>query len=465
MIPSRRVVTRRTLLVGSLAAVATGCTTHHGTSPEPTPTPTPEPPPYEGAALPRLNPRKVLSTVDTPVKPATSVDFIDDRAVLSGNEDGDNEAVAVVELATGRTIWDTKQLKAGLKQAVPGAVLYAEGGLAGRGSDAVVVAEYYLSPCPDSGDLCHQSQTTKTEERGLFAVSVDDGSLAWSRALIPSVPTRSDEAELLNHATLVVVERNQTSVLTNVGDAEVVIGHAVPKEGAKFGIHVLDATTGTIRWTAEDMLAVRTAGDVVLAEVVTGRQSLSGAAPIAALDLQTGKVLWTSDANPRRRMARWFSSTAGLAVVGIGSPRTNLLDEIYLVDPRTGVEVAVGVPLLKTGVIVGTDSAGEPLAVWTGDPDTGSERGYLSSFVPGEPSPTAARLPADSRFSPVGAKVHGGYVWCSDDATGKQIRAIDRSGAVCSDWLAGRLELVDDEHLVVDASTAEIQRGSDIYQL
>lgn len=408
-------------------------------------TPTPSGPPViDEAALPSLSVRALWRAPQrTGLTDLGAASLRDGVLYAAGPIDDPDGGIQAIDVRTGTVRWDGSSAAKRVETATKGAGLYGmTAHLAGVADRVVLLGTTYRSPCPRGEDLCRSRDTETTAERGVVALSARDGSVAWTRTIVPAVDRDSPEAGVAAQDTVSVVAADRTSVLIAAGSPWVVGGSQTATDVRRVRTVVLDAD-GQRRWMVPDLLPLTLAGDVVIALRPTGRPGglRDTFVEVVGLSLVNGRQRWSSLDGPGK--VAFSLAREGVAVVFTPAPG-NTVASILLLDPETG-KILVELPGTSGQVLLGESSNGLPMAAWAAAGDRGR---LLTATLPDGDVRVSARSPATT-ISLNGGWIHRGYVWCSDLDNG-EVRAVDRSGHVCSPLLPStQVQVVDNDHLVL----------------
>ncbi|MGI6877703.1 PQQ-binding-like beta-propeller repeat protein [Microbacterium sp. gxy059] len=357
-----------------------------------------------------------------------AVGLEDGRLVVSSFSTDDGEELDAYDSATGELSW---QLTASETEHLVSSAGLGEGRLDFSsvvvGPESVFVG-YDATRCGDAaGDECADGEDEGARQSGVVALDPADGTPLWGA---PVVPDHVDGI-IDRTASIDVVDASAEVVLANVrGEGS--------EDGERVDVAVgLDSRTGHVLWAQQDLVAAFVEGDVV--GVSSGSPSSPEDAVLGGLDAGSGERLWTVgdgetgmwavDGHPRDRLAAAFL------------PAGELID-------------------LHTGEIITAPNAPKPML-----PQFGRAEGGAFAAWAAEDDATVLYSVDDGgevirggtalENGIVQAAGDDGYIWVASDDRKTSV-AVDRTGAVRSEPLAGRL-LALAEGIVVTISDDTIR--------
>ena len=189
---------RRSVLAGGLGlsvALIAGCSDER-TGDGQSRTPSPSPSRFDRApSLPRLpiTGRPDWGSKETGIGAISDVIFFRDVAVLAGStrSSESKQLIKVVDARTGKERWHQNHLT---RLPDSGAAILYKPHIAvvDDGQHGLVLVHYFSSECTKG--MCAPGTVEHTDEQGIAALSLKDGSVQWKRPVIPAVKTGSDRA-------------------------------------------------------------------------------------------------------------------------------------------------------------------------------------------------------------------------------------------------------------------------------
>lgn len=359
------------------------------------------------------------------------VQFHDTVAVVTGTRDPGttDQGIAAVDANTGRTMWSVHAF--GNLSGGRGAQLWQVGDATVVDDDdgGSVVVTYQSERCAATIRRCPAGEPT-TDEWGVAALSMHDGSVKWMHAITPAVSEKSDRAGVLDDLA-------PPKLITIADDAAIVHGpiktgtNAVDEAYAT-GIIAIDPATGTRLWDAPRTTADTVVGGTVIA-ARRANENDAGTTTAVALDVSTGKPRWELDVPPSHILA----ANSDAAVLDSGDPDAPLREVVALSDGST---IATFDELTPACI------AGESMiACLTLTPDNTR---HLTTYVGNDPEPRTSTREIDGRTPEM---VLDDYVILSSSTSGRDTEvAVDRSANVLSEPLPGRVVTASDTHIAFD---------------
>lgn len=378
---------------------------------------------YEGPAQPDLG----VEPAGLPIgEVRTRVVALSQDGVVIAEPDGSIYQVG----ADGETRW-TQRSTLDLP-GVGSARLVLVGPSADADAGAVVAASYSRDPCKDNRKACDPLTSDLTLEYGIVALSTADGSVLWSKVLIPSQRLKAGD-----------LPPNDFTWGVSVVSATAVAGYVQHgDERNKRTTLGFDPQSGEELWKVDGIQADWAGGDGgdKLLGLKLGRGSdLDYEGHPIVLDARTGEETWRAD-----DLGYW--GRAGGAAVGDtdshgvytteSRQRPGTLDR-FVVDLATGATTSFG----ENGA-VGEDENG-PFYAWVENQVLeGGGRVVSTDLPPGEPA--GGREPTDQVAASAAV---GGYLW-TYQASSSSLVAYDRTGARRSEPVPGMLAAVNEDWLV-----------------
>ena len=397
----------------------------------------------------------------TTVHSLTGARIVGDRMVLTGYpanpyDSYSPETVEVVDADTGAPYWhrDVKD-KADIGE---GRVIFdlETVGVGGSG-DAGVVAGVYLTPaCPG---ICPRSAQSVTEEKGVVALSMSDGSLAWVSPVVPAVAEGTAQADI-----------NQAVIPSVVGSTTTAIIVGIPStKGSPPAVVALDPANGRQLWRADGYQAIEAVPGAVLVQDRTASAPIKSGAP-AVLDPATGAPRWTWTP-PGNRSAPGTAPSGTTAPPVAGEPETvgweasagrfALLSERGEGYVQVVVDTQAGKVLRSTSDSIwrlGTDAAGGYLLALVErlprveDEGGGSHadlavRTLTEADPVGSPAPTGTTALPESAIGVGEGGVAAGRIAVAVGVGSSQL--VDRSGKTLTEPVDGYIRLFTADRLVM----------------
>lgn len=334
-------------------------------------------------------------------------------AIAYGRDNG--RTVVVTDLASGGERWRIEE-KTPLN--ADGASVI-DGPLAASADGEVLLAEYFLTRCPTS--LCAPGEVSVSDERGLVALSADDGSVLWTTPLRPSVAVDDPAAGYYSSLWLERIAVDDSTVvvtLTNKNGAPPPAGRATTESQG------LDLATGEVRWRTPGLALPELPGAAAWVEHVDPDEQMvpGSAVGVSRIDARTGTSLWRAE-----DLAVAESALGGAYLAGAAGGKivTSLGDEL---EPPEGFGSCGGGALL---VCQGFRS--------------GNERETRLLTVDADGDVTDSGWFPDIGGVPESAPA--GYVWLEGDDDASV--AVDVHGNVLSTPVAGHVVSMSARHLLV----------------
>jgi len=444
---------RRALLAGGAAVLLAGCGVpklpglggSKGTKPDPTGPP-------EKVTLTTVWDTSGLGQID-------DVSLAGNVVVLSGGLKGGQGIpfladLAAYSVADRKRVWTSQTVDQQLAKIDPTLSLSDGLVVCGSGSGAIAAVPTYQNPCPDGKESCSTSETTRTDGKGLAAIRVSDGHLLWHNLLLPAVSRSDPQAKTRDDEYVKVIAGDGRHLLYIAGANEVVNGTQAPSADKPAWTGILDAATGKPVWRRDNVIARYLAGDVVLVELVGSDQAANEATygPVATLDAQSGRQLWSSRGTSSGP-GRWRFGGQGFAGLEVGKSATGYKEDLLL-DPRTGETLHTEKKVMASAA-AGIGPGGNAMAVWF-SPDGGLFAGsddFLRSWTGSGPLRTGTEKLSNAQ-TPTGTMVAGGRIWATytdysqKDAPSK-VAAMDLWGRQLCTQVSGQASGASADHLVV----------------
>lgn len=416
----RSTLVRLSLAALTVLAVTSACDGSDG--PRPSSSPSPSPSATRAVINPpaKLRPLAVgAALLRFPLVEPTLVGTSGGIVVVTGDEkDLGPHEIAVLDTGNGKVLWKRTD-GASLGSDTQGRIdLWQDSGptIVGSGKAALLVVNYFAE---------------RTDEHGIAALRLADGSLAWSRTLATERSADDNWFALSGGAGQVLATYASSTSEKDRADVN---------RSSVFTLG-LDPRTGKTRWKREGLYAERVAGDVIVGQSPRrkGETDLDyGAGSLQGIDLRTGRLLWTVPANG--------ASDGPVGALG---------DYVLFFDPAMHTVFRSA----EDGSVLPID---EPRAeVFSGDGtllawselDVPDYR--LVTLAPGETRAQmgALHLPDGAEYQP---RVVQGYILSHPDASGRTT-AFDRSGTVVGEALPGDvLDITDDQVIVSEGDSAVV---------
>ncbi|QCR20177.1 PQQ-binding-like beta-propeller repeat protein [Agrococcus sp. SGAir0287] len=441
------VIDRRTMLTGSAGLLGLGLLALAGCArDQPTPSPTPSMPDTIDAVLSDLLLTRRFGQEVTTSTAFYSMALVAGRVLLYDDTDAIEGRLAVLDAASGATLWTWPQAQPAVAAIDPALSAFSPSELAtaGVGAETILAASTYLNPCPQNAAICGSEGLDRTEGRGVAAFALDSGELRWHALLVPPVDAEDPAAERRRNASTQPVGGTDDVLVVRVGDAQLAVsGGSAPSDPLDAGTVAVSAVDGSTVWEQPGFVAATVVDDVVL-----GWRRTDAGDAMVVVDAATGDDLWEAEVGQR------LVGPAGGAVV------VEAEGAAWLADARTGdvlVELVDDTTRTPAGIELGTGVDGEPLATWVRSPYSETEDalpGYRLWSSTGDAARPGAEELGDFDIPTL---VHDGYVWCTDN---DRLHARDRSGASRSDGIAGIMRGVEDALLLVETSG-----GFEVYEI
>ncbi len=370
-----------------------------------------------------------------------SVQFGTDTAIVLGSATwpAADAAIAGVDLATGAVRWsypDFGEL-AGGDGATYDAGSVARGDLArivsvaGDPADQIVVASYLATACTDDTGLCPPSSQGVTDEQGIVALNLADGSVRWKTPLIPAVPSGSAEADTYRGREQLLIDAGADGIVVVVGDGTELL--AIDASAADIiGTALLDPSTGTVRWEVPGTRGLRLAAGTVLAAVANGGPTIKN---LGGLDVETGEQRWAFEASfPAETVWGVAGETALLLLQREQGP---VVQELNTAD---------GSPVGEATTTTATSCLDDRTSMIVCGPSVGDRTVQVWTAEPQPPATSAFGLPATAVLLQLVAE---GTVFAG---SGSATQAFDVHGRAVSDVLPATAVSMDDRYLALETT-------------